>query len=100
MPRWRFYFIGRKKGAIGIRSAITAERDGKSLTEAALALYDEYEHISLSSKTQLLPDECNCDTCGDLVNRAELVVDTEGAGYCKKCWAEPGNRAGVTLRKE
>lgn len=58
MPRWRFYFSGRKLRAIGLSQPCVAERDGETLDEASLKLYDEYEHISfIGGKTQLLPDE-------------------------------------------
>jgi hypothetical protein len=56
MARWKFDFIGRKKGAIGIFYDITAERDGETCDKAALALYDEYEHIHVN-KAQLVPDK-------------------------------------------
>lgn len=58
MPRWRFYFNGCKKGAIGIRYPITAERDGETCEAAELALYDEYDHISfIGGKAELVPDK-------------------------------------------
>lgn len=56
MPRWKFDFVGRKKGAIGIFYDITAERDGETCHRAQLALYDEYDHISVK-KAQLVPDK-------------------------------------------
>jgi hypothetical protein len=56
MPRWRFKFTGRKKGAIGIFYPIVAEREGATCDEAALKLYDEYDHIH-ACKAQLVPDK-------------------------------------------
>lgn len=56
MPRWKFDFVGRKKGAIGIFYDITAERDGETCAEAALALYDEFDHVRIEC-AQLVQDK-------------------------------------------
>lgn len=56
MPRWKFDFVGRKNGALGITYPITAEREGETYDKAMLALFDEYEHISIR-KAQLMPDK-------------------------------------------
>lgn len=48
--RKTFYFegIGRKVGAIGITHPFTAQRTARNMAMAIVALYDEYEHISLT----------------------------------------------------
>jgi hypothetical protein len=56
MPRWKFHFTGRRKGAIGIFYPIVAERDGETCEKARLALYDEFDHIQ-GLKAQLVPDK-------------------------------------------
>lgn len=45
MKRYLIQFIGKKKGAIGIRYMIHAERNAEDADKAVLALYDEFEHI-------------------------------------------------------
>lgn len=56
MSRWKFTFVGRRKGAIGIFYEISAERDGETCEKARLALYDEFDHVMVH-KAQLVPDK-------------------------------------------
>lgn len=57
MPRWKFDITARKKGALGITLPVYAvERDGDTCEKAVVALYDEYEHISVK-RAELVPDK-------------------------------------------
>jgi hypothetical protein len=43
--KFRFTFVGCRKGAIGERYRIVAVRTGVDVETARLALYDEFDHI-------------------------------------------------------
>lgn len=55
MKTYRIKFYGRLKGALGIQYKITATREGKDFDEARLALYDEYEHITVLEFEEVAP---------------------------------------------
>ena len=46
MKKYKVIFMGRLRGADGIRYRIEAEVRGADQEAALLALYDHYEHIS------------------------------------------------------
>lgn len=52
--RFRFDFVGCKRGAIGIHYPITAEAVGADAEAAKLALYDRYDHISGAKHVRLM----------------------------------------------
>lgn len=45
MKRWHLKFRARRVGALGVWNTFYAEREGETLDDAKLALYDEFEHI-------------------------------------------------------
>lgn len=47
MKTYRISFQGRRAGAIGILEHFTATREAGTPEAAILALYNEYEHISV-----------------------------------------------------
>lgn len=47
MKTYRFRFVGRPVGAIGIRWEQEATASGTTLEAATLALWDRFEHISI-----------------------------------------------------
>lgn len=45
MKKYKFSFIGRQVGAIGIFYKITATVEAENIEAAKLRLYDKYDHI-------------------------------------------------------
>lgn len=53
MKTYRFRFVGRPVGAIGIRWEQEATASGETLEAARLALYDRFEHLSILSEDEV-----------------------------------------------
>lgn len=53
--QYRIDFVGRKVGAVGIRYSITETVEAESKEGARLALYEQYEHITVKSTERIEP---------------------------------------------
>ena len=55
MPKFRIQFIGRERGAIGIRYATEKTVEAPDADAAVLKLYDTHEHISVRGRVEEVP---------------------------------------------
>ena len=53
MNKYQISFIGRTKGACGIRYGITATVEAENEDKAVLALYEKYEHVMVGTITKV-----------------------------------------------
>lgn len=54
--RFRFNIEARRKGGIGVTRRFIVERHGADQDSAALALYDEFEHVNVV-RTETIPED-------------------------------------------